>query len=272
MLGGVIGSPKSLVKTVGSMESYITVSSSVVDEVWTTANRFSKWTNNLPTNYQLASGIEIARYRWTAKAKYDETGSQQKARLGIDGSLSTNWNTEAVQTPGQWYQVSFYRDETFNTIILNAPNNQGPAQFKVEVSSDGNSWRQVSEGQDASSMAIITFNTVTAKHVRITQLGSKSVNWGISEFKIALLKDSQLTGISSLEMQDEEVEYRHQTLFFNQNTVGSDVAVYDTAGGCVFSSNSAPAIIRLNQLPKGIYVVLIKYPRSLKVKRMKLTI
>lgn len=270
MAGGLVSGLKNLVRTVGSMESQIHVASSVIDEVGTTANRFAKWENNLPTAWQLAKGIEIAKYRWSAKASNDENGTQQKARLGIDGSLGTNWNTEAVQTSGQWYQVGFYRDETFNTVILIAPNGQGPADYKVEVSSDATNWTQVKTGKDAGSMAVITFNTVTAKYVRITQMGSKNANWGISEFKIALLKEGQLSGVNYPETAPGDVVYHGQCLYFKGNMVGSSVAVYAVTGVRMLSVPSAPAKMDLSHLSKGQYLVSVRNDQWFSVKQIKI--
>ncbi|MCI6551239.1 MAG: discoidin domain-containing protein [Prevotella sp.] len=183
--------------------------------------------------------------------------------------MGTNWNTEAVQTSGQWYQVGFYRDETFNTVILIAPNGQGPADYKVEVSSDAKEWTLVKTGKDAGSMAVITFNTVTAKYVRITQMGSKNAKWGISEFKIALLKEGQLSGINHPETAQGDVVYHDQCLYFKGNMIGSSVAVYAVTGVCVLSVPSAPAKVDLSPLSKGQYLVSVRDDQMLNVKRIK---
>jgi F5/8 type C domain-containing protein len=52
---------------------------------------------------------------------------------------------------------------------MNTPTGPGfPRGFRVEISADGNSWQQVTEGASTASATTVTFNPVSAKFVRIT--------------------------------------------------------------------------------------------------------
>jgi alpha-L-fucosidase len=106
----------------------------------------------------------------------------------LDGNAGTTWATQAYQTNGQYFQVDMQSAQTFNKIRLDATgyDNDYPRGYVVYVSSDGSNWGSaIATGSGSSAITDITFNSQTARYIKIVQTGSSSTYWwSIFEFNV----------------------------------------------------------------------------------------
>ena len=101
-------------------------------------------------------------------------------RLAIDGNSSTRWATRQSQRDGQFYQVDFNSDKTFDRILLDTSANASdyPREYTVQVSDNGSNFTTIASGTPNSNpQTLITFPQQTAQYVRIEQNGSDNRRW-----------------------------------------------------------------------------------------------
>lgn len=81
-----------------------------------------------------------------------------------DDSFTTAWmSNPAVKEP--WYEISFKRDEAFNTIVI-AEKKANIKAYRLEYDDNG-IWKPILSGTDPSRIKIHRFNRVWGKKVRI---------------------------------------------------------------------------------------------------------
>jgi lysophospholipase L1-like esterase/fibronectin type 3 domain-containing protein len=140
--------------------------------------------NSAEVNSAPSANATLDRTGWIASASGGEP-----AAYGIDGNLNTRWSTDALQVPGQWYQVNMQTQNTFRRIVLDttpSPNDY-PRAYQVNLSQDGANWgNPVATGNGTSAVTTITFPaTQAASYFRITQTGSTPGNyWSIHELNV----------------------------------------------------------------------------------------
>jgi mono/diheme cytochrome c family protein len=109
------------------------------------------------------------------------------------------WDTGGAQQPGMWFQVELPQAANVTEIQLDAMATGGrgggrgaapvggPAQYRVQVSTDGTTWSQpVAQGSGQSPTTTIAFAPVSAKFIRITQTGSDPAapTWAIQRLRV----------------------------------------------------------------------------------------
>ena len=113
--------------------------------------------------------------------EWDLSASENRdLRLAIDGSSSTRWATRQSQRDGQFYQVDFNSDKTFDRILLDTSANASdyPREYTVQVSDNGSNFTTIASGTPNSNpQTLITFPQQTAQYVRIEQNGSDNRRW-----------------------------------------------------------------------------------------------
>lgn len=121
---------------------------------------------------------------WSLSASTDND-----LRLALDGNSSTRWTTLETQRDGQFYQINFNSDKTFDHILLDTTASEFdyPRDYTVQVSNDGNNFSTVANGSPTNNaQTLITFQEQTAQYIRIEQNGSDSRRWwSIHEMTIA---------------------------------------------------------------------------------------
>jgi mono/diheme cytochrome c family protein/glucose/arabinose dehydrogenase len=125
---------------------------------------------------------------WKASASHNP--SQAAGALNF-----ASWTTGAPQQPGMWFQVELPEATIITELQFNAqgggfggggrgrgavpgqpapppPVGPYPIAYKLEVSTDGSSWKQVAEGGGTPGATVIAFAPVQARFVRLTQTGT----------------------------------------------------------------------------------------------------
>ena len=126
------------------------------------------------------------------------TGSGLTAGAALDGNISTAWATGTAQVPGQSFTVDLGGMKEFNKILFDSgagyPNDY-PASYAIEVSSDGTTWTKVASGYGTNRLITEDLWTSTwARYIKITQTGTKSNWWAISEIAITAGTNFDRTG------------------------------------------------------------------------------
>jgi hypothetical protein len=126
----------------------------------------------------------LARTGWAASASLESS----TAGSAIDGNTSTRWTTGTPQAPGQWFQVNFGSQQTFNYVSLSAGNSgDSPSGYQVFVSNDGATWGSAIATGTASGSAVgIGFAQVTAQYLRIVETSTSPTQnwWSITELNV----------------------------------------------------------------------------------------
>jgi len=116
------------------------------------------------------------------------SSNQANCANAIDGKPETRWDTGAVQTPGQWFQVELPAEASVAGLVLDTTGSAGdyPRGYTVELSLDGRTWgTPVAGGNGLGALTEIMFTPAKAKFVRITQTGRVAgLFWSIHELQL----------------------------------------------------------------------------------------
>ena len=107
----------------------------------------------------------------------------------IDGKPATRWDTQGVQRPGMWFQITLPEPMRIMSLILDTrgSNDDYPRDYQVHASVDGKEWGQpVAAGRGDLPVTQIELNAPQpVAHIRITQTGqSPNKYWSIHELTI----------------------------------------------------------------------------------------
>lgn len=121
------------------------------------------------------------RTAWKMKASH----KAPDAGRAVDNNQTTRWATGTPMAGGEWFSIELPSETDLTGLAMDSQGNTGDyaRKFKVELSMDGSTWDAPVVTQDGKTPVIeVTFPAPQrAKHVKITQLGSASSNWGFQE-------------------------------------------------------------------------------------------
>ena len=103
----------------------------------------------------------------------------------IDGDYDTRWAAEGEE----WIQWDLGEAKPFDTVALAFLNGDVRiARFRLEVSTDGVNFTQIFEGStsgNTNNLERYTFDQITARYIRFTNLGNSVNNWvSLTEFNV----------------------------------------------------------------------------------------
>ena len=104
----------------------------------------------------------------------------------IDGVAGTRWSTGATQVGDEWFLVDLGSVAAHLTqIVLDASKSATdfPGAYKVEVSSNGTTYKSVATGAGAI-ITTVPFTDTAGRYLRITQTGTSKSWWSIQEISI----------------------------------------------------------------------------------------
>ena len=165
-----------------------------------TASRKSMWT--VP---ELIASLPAALFTdgWKVSASHH-------ADAANDALTLTTWNAGAPQQAGMWFQVELPKPQAIAEIQFESPAPGGragapgtgaavtsggapvagpagfPRGYRVEVSSDGTSWKPVAEGRGSGRSTVISFAPVPTRFVRIslTETVENAPAWSIQSLRV----------------------------------------------------------------------------------------
>ena len=154
----------------------------------------------------------------TAASEYPGTGNEGPASYAVDNNTGTWWHTNwNVTVPMSDFWITLELEEETVLDALRYYGRDGSingrvGEYKVEVSTDGDKWTQVSTGEweNMAGWKLAVFDQPTAaKYVRLTGLhtfGDSGNDRFMSAAEIRLRMAEQTTDISSAEVTVPEVK------------------------------------------------------------------
>ncbi|QPH41340.1 alpha-L-fucosidase [Pedobacter endophyticus] len=141
-----------------------------------------KWKNNGPLPALPAAQAPIISPNLAKKQASNSSWSYDMDIMdfGNDDNFNSTWvSNPEVKNP--WYEVTFERDQAFNTIVI-AEKEPNIKAYRLEYSENG-VWKPIVSGNDASRIKIHRFNRVWGKKVRIL-VDEADKNTEIAEFQV----------------------------------------------------------------------------------------
>ena len=124
----------------------------------------------------------VSREAWTATASPSGEGPHN----AIDGQAATRWSSGESQAPGMWFQLDLGRTETVTQIVLDSSGSPGdyPRGFKIEASTNGETWQPVARCPDATAaqqdgVVTVVIPPTALRYVKITQTGPEGSAGGL---------------------------------------------------------------------------------------------
>ena len=112
---------------------------------------------------------------------FSASDTREAPVLSVDGDIETRWSSRQRQEPGQFFQVNFGTQATFDQLVLaldeNDQPNDYPRGYEVYAFDNlNNIGRPIARGS-GDVRTIINFEEVTAQYVRIVQTGNDDKYW-----------------------------------------------------------------------------------------------
>ncbi|MBK1883277.1 discoidin domain-containing protein [Luteolibacter pohnpeiensis] len=181
-----IASVLSYVRThFGNSASWISPAD-VASERKRLANRKIPWTES-----ELIESLP----QWVPSDQMTVTASDapEGAGLAIDGKMGSRYSTNRFMRPGMWFGIELKQPTRISGVMLDTTpsSNDFPRGYRLEVSTDGNDWSEISKVTgNQGPVTDIQFAPTLAKKIRITQLGSSdSFYWSIHELHVSEARD-----------------------------------------------------------------------------------
>lgn len=184
----------------------------LAQKMWSGAKADMPYSAFLDTVRKLGVGTGLTKVSTTLAASAsgevslgkEATASAGEAAAAFDGVRTTNW----ASGPGDeaWLQVNLGKPVAISKVELDWAPDYG-RDYEVQVSRDGEKWTTVASrtGREAAGVDTLTFDPVTARHVRLvgTQAGNKQNGyalWSMRVFEVPDLALHRPTTASSTEV------------------------------------------------------------------------
>lgn len=182
-------------------------------------------TKNLPENLALDADTE---------ASSNDPDNYHFSRNAVDSNSNTRWAAEDKSAP-QYLQINFERIQTLKSVRLKWQKPDVAYQYRIQVSTDGQSWNTVIDASDndqAKSIHIHNFEPVDTRHLRVTYLGSETGRASIKvlgAYGVSLsTEESDFTSII-----DTPDSFEH-SIFARYPDVNYPACITTSAGGDLF--------------------------------------
>ena len=125
----------------------------------------------------------------TAEVKQDSGGNvigDHTADKANDSNPNTRWCAENGTFPQEW-EVDLGEEREFSSISIQWESAASGYHYELFGSNDGKKWFKLSGGQykTAGKASVITFESQSARHLRVCVLGNSAGRWAsISEFEV----------------------------------------------------------------------------------------
>ncbi|MCX4538796.1 discoidin domain-containing protein (plasmid) [Streptomyces sp. NBC_00841] len=184
----------------------------LAQKMWSGAKADMPYSAFLDTVRKLGVGTGLTKVSTTLAASAsgevslgkEATASAGEAAAAFDGVRTTNW----ASGPGDeaWLQVNLGKPVAISKVELDWAPDYG-RDYEFQVSRDGEKWTTVASrtGREAAGSDTLTFDPVTARHVRLvgTQAGKKQNGyalWSMRVFEVPDLALHRPTTASSTEV------------------------------------------------------------------------
>jgi len=270
--GAYFKSVASMVEEPGDDEARMSVTGSILDPTGSSSMDFANYEDNLSVQWKIGNKDVFANFSgWVATAS--DNGAN--ANRAIDNNATTRWDTGTTQTAGQWFDLKNDAGQTITIggllLDASASPNDGPDGYRVEVHTRAtDEWKTVAEGENGGGMLLIMFNEEVKRvdEVKITQTATKSSGyWSIHEiyFTNGYKISSDIDDVASGE--GDGISITDGVLYAGEN---DGVAVFALDGTKKFEV-SGKETVQLGGLEGGVYIVAVKKPEGMVVRKISLS-
>ncbi len=149
--------------------------SSFVEMTWSGegGDTYSSGSTPTPTNLALNKTA-------TASTEWSTTYAAGKA---VDGSTSTRWASASGTSADQWLRVDLGSSQTYSKVIIKETNYANITSFKLQSSSDGSTFTDITTGTTIGASKTVTFSPVTSRYIRLYVV-SASDEANVNEFEV----------------------------------------------------------------------------------------
>ncbi|WP_051251162.1 discoidin domain-containing protein [Paenibacillus harenae] len=129
----------------------------------------------------------LSKTGWTATATDISPWGDGNPENMLDDNVNTRYSSGTGQYNGLSFTVDMGQTQTFNKIMLDSGSSIGDysRSADVYVSTDGTDWNKVSSiVSDGQQVQLATFNTQTARYIKVVNTGSAGTWWSITEFNV----------------------------------------------------------------------------------------
>ena len=118
--------------------------------------------------------------------KLSASHKPEDLKSAFDGDMKTRYSTGQSMAPDMWVQVEFPGKILLSGVTLDATGSKGdyPRGYSIQVSDDGQKWKEVANGKGKNPLLEISFPPTEARFLRVTQTGSHRLYWSIHEMKL----------------------------------------------------------------------------------------
>jgi len=131
----------------------------------------------------------LSRKKWitTAYADAAPAGEGQTITHAIDGNYANGWQPQTETKPGQWYQIDFGEELTFNqlNVIFEIVNTSiTPKAIRFFATNDLSNWGQPIALLDYRDSTTVTFPLQKKRYIRFEQNTTSNGRWTIDDINV----------------------------------------------------------------------------------------
>ncbi|MDQ0113794.1 discoidin domain-containing protein [Paenibacillus harenae] len=125
------------------------------------------------------------RAGWTATATDVSPWGDVPGNM-LDGNASTRYSSGTGQYDGLSFTVDMGQTETFNKLVIDSGSgsNDYARSSDVFVSTDGTDWTKVTSVTGSGPVQEVTFQTQTARYIKVVVTGNEGYWWSVAEFDV----------------------------------------------------------------------------------------
>lgn len=140
--------------------------------------------------------MERVNLAWNKQATASSEISGREAGKAVDGSRDTYWQPASTDREDMsvYIQVDLGSEQSFNQVVLDLNRGDHLGSIEIDYSRDGESWSRAyakNGGIRADGQEVMTFDSVSASHIRVTLLLSRNLNVQLKELELYMQDGDQ---------------------------------------------------------------------------------
>ncbi|SEH57085.1 MULTISPECIES: discoidin domain-containing protein [unclassified Leifsonia] len=162
---------------------YIKVVTTGTSGNWWSIGEFNVYTGGTATPVY---GTPLSRAGWAATATSYSPWPADALPHVLDGDLTTRYSSGASLTNGMAIQLDMAQVRTFNRVVIDSGTSTSDyaPSADVYVSQDATTWTKVTSITNGQPVEVATFESQTARYLKIVSTGSAGNWWSIAEINV----------------------------------------------------------------------------------------
>ncbi|CAG7642700.1 discoidin domain-containing protein [Paenibacillus allorhizosphaerae] len=139
------------------------------------------WSGEGGAVYGTGTAVNLALNKSAAAST--EWSATYAAAKAVDGSTGTRWASASGTSSGQWLRIDFGSNQTYGKVLIKETSFANITSFKLQSSSDGTNFTDITSGTTIGASKTITFSPVTSRYIRL-YVNSASDEANVDEFEV----------------------------------------------------------------------------------------